>query len=254
MATSTRTKRENSTNSEELFEFVDYTSASNFERLANAVEEILTLWGLKDSDHGITSDSVPEAVQSMEETFRKESISIEDTTYNLMYHCHLKLIKEHHDPINSPFAAEALMSSVTNHDTKETNFHALHRWTCLPRLLVLEPTSDSLRSRLFASSKAAVDVNQAKMLLSACRISFHNTGCKIPIFIRCGSARHDLFIGYSLSKDEDQNITESNFNTMVVPSLPSTWSDLNIVRRILRKKMDIDEYGSGKLSTWNPVH
>ncbi|KAG2179475.1 hypothetical protein INT44_006321, partial [Umbelopsis vinacea] len=242
MATSTKSRRENSTNSEELFEFVDYTSASNFERLANAVEEILSLWGLKDSDHGITSDSVPETAPSIDQAFRKESMSIEDTTYNLMYHCDPKLIEKHHDPINAPFVAEALTSAVTDQGDKETNFHALHRWTGIARLLVLEVTSDSLRSRLFASGKATVDINQAKLLLSACRIAIHNTACKIPIFIRCGSARHGLFIGYSLSKDQNQDITETNFNTMVVPSLPSTWSDLDIVRRVLRKKLEIDEY------------
>jgi hypothetical protein len=164
-----------------------------------------------------------------------------------MYHCDPKLIDEHHDPINAPFAAEALTSAVTDHGDKDTNFEALHRWTGMARLLVLDVTSDSLRSRLFSSGKATVDISQAKLLLSACRIAVHNTACKLPIFIRCGLARHNLFIGYSLSKDQNQDITESNFNTMVVPSLPSTWSDLDIVRRVLRKKLEIDEYDGGKL-------
>lgn len=249
MATHTRSQRESSTQSEELFEFVDYTSASNFERLANAIEEILSLWGLKHSDYAFTStDNAPGengSGQSSEDNIRQESISIEGTNYNLIYHSQAKLTDDDYDPINAPFAKEALSSVMTNHDDKGLNFHALHRWTTIPRFLVLEPTNQSFRSRLFASGKAIVDINQAKLLISACSIAFHNTGCGIPVFIRCGSSRHDLFIGYRLNGDADDNLTETNYNTMIVPSLPSTWSDLNIVRRIFRKKLDVDEYDNG---------
>ncbi|CAM0139650.1 unnamed protein product [Umbelopsis sp. WA50703] len=177
MATHTRSQRESSTQSEELFEFVDYTSASNFERLANAIEEILSLWGLKHSDYGITgadTATAPEGPgQSSDDNVRQESISIEDTNYNLIYHSQAKFIEDDYDPINAPFAKEALSSAITNHDDK---------------------------------------------------------------------GRHDLFSGYRLNTDADNNMTETNYNTMIVPSLPSTWSDLNIVRRVLRKKLDVDEY------------
>ncbi|KAG2180049.1 hypothetical protein INT43_003836 [Umbelopsis isabellina] len=253
MATHTRSQRESSTQSEELFEFVDYTSASNFERLANAIEEILSLWGLKHSDYAFTSaENVPAENghgQSSEDNVRQESISIEGTNYNLIYHSQAKLIDDDYEPINAPFAKEALSSVITNHDDKGLNFHALHRWTTIPQFLVLEPTNQSFRSRLFASGKAIVDINQAKLLISACSIAFHNTGCRIPVFIRCGSSRHDLFIGYRLNGDANNNLTETNYNTMIVPSLPSTWSDLNIVRRIFRKKLDVDEYDNDIQST-----
>ncbi|KAG0176528.1 Rab3 GTPase-activating protein catalytic subunit [Apophysomyces sp. BC1034] len=228
-------QRQSSTHSEELFEFVDYTSVSNFERLVTAIEEILLSWEVKDGSFGIFSDdqvsSASAAITnpSSTEFSRHELLSVGDEAYKLTFHCH-------------PMVAHRLESDQTLalsdfflFDT--TTFHPLHRWTGFGRFFILAPVLDPLKTKLFSRNRV-VDPNQAKYLLSACAIAFHNTGCTVPAFVQMNHSRHGLYSGYMLHCGPDDPLSniEIRFNT-IVTAASSEYTNLNGLQRLFLKKL-----------------
>ena len=88
---STIKRRQSSTYSEDLsrYEFVDYTAASDFEKLITHIEEIISTWGLKEGSNGIFSDHTQTPGD-----IRKEKINLTDDTYELVYHYHPSSVQQ----------------------------------------------------------------------------------------------------------------------------------------------------------------
>ncbi|KAI8335054.1 Rab3 GTPase-activating protein catalytic subunit-domain-containing protein [Chlamydoabsidia padenii] len=223
----TSNRRQSAGHGEELFEFVDYTSVSNFERLVTSIEEVLLSWGVKDNSYGVFSDDmltmVPNKLPTSSTPFeysRQESVSVGTETYKLTYHCHPHAALDSTSStlpllLDNFYQYEAPLSSV------ETSrmFHPIHRWTGLGRFFTLAPVSDSIKSKLFASSKVNVDIHQAKLLLSAGAIAFSNVHCLVPVFISVGQARYSSYTGYMLQHDGKMDL-EVRFNSSVISSPP----------------------------------
>ncbi|KAI8877817.1 hypothetical protein K501DRAFT_337164 [Backusella circina FSU 941] len=163
---------------EDLFEFVDYTSVSNFERLVTFLEDVLISWEVKDGLYGVFSDdhlasahaalTTPSAA-----TFtRQETFTQDNDRYTFTYHCY-------------PTTATA-KSGEDNYYHFLDQHHALHRWTGKRRFLLLSGPDP-------------------KQLISACAIAFQNTGCTVPVFVPIGQPKHQMFIGYMLVSDQPGN-------------------------------------------------
>ncbi|KAG2227735.1 hypothetical protein INT45_004777 [Circinella minor] len=285
-------RRQSSTCSEELFEFVDYTTVSNFERLSTALEEILYSWGSKDGEYGIFSnESLNAANDAINNTnnnnlkssnksnshnssadyyFRSELLSIGEETYKLTYHCHpYATQRQQEDQQEYPLAFPdfyLLGSSTCNSQQQNSNtagsknnktHHALHRWTGFDRLFILTPILDSLKAKLFSPGKPTVDINQAKILVSACAIAFQNARCTVPIFVPVGSSRHNMYIGYLMQAGEGNGIrdVELRFNTTITYPISSQYTRLDGIRNLFLTKQEtfFEDCGALPLSEQN-VH
>lgn len=224
-------RRQSSVCGEELFEFVDYTSVSKFERLSTAIEEIIHSWGTEDSSFGIFSDDKIETDTSALRHGRKQAAEystheimvVGDDAFKLTYHyCHpssssLRSVEPLAYPDFYLFGARP-----------ETQDRGLHRWTGLDRLFVLSPvipqtSSSSLKAKLRLSAPV-LDINQAKTLISACAIAFHNTNCSVPVFVPVGHHHNKTYIGYRLEPNSSNSGSRSlcdmefRYNTYYCPS------------------------------------
>ncbi|RUP47306.1 Rab3 GTPase-activating protein catalytic subunit-domain-containing protein [Jimgerdemannia flammicorona] len=284
-------RRTTSAHSDELFEFVDYTSASHFERFTTSVEEVLSIWGVKDGQHGIYVQDQFENVagKNLSQSqltgdlgySQTEIISIDDSdsAYALTYHYHPggRAIPESKDAsaegdsrYRRHFACDDFLSSTLPEPTTVTatvpnpTFHALHRWTGLSRLFVLAPANPPDIFKPSTSSNT-IDIHTAKLLISACAMAFHNTGCTVPVFVQTGQHWSSLFTGYMLANSRGVDATaesdeglgwtgcdiEVRFNTAVVPFVPAQFSHLQGLTEMFREKLGSRESDYGSAS-WCP--
>ncbi|ORZ18515.1 Rab3 GTPase-activating protein catalytic subunit-domain-containing protein [Absidia repens] len=243
--------RQSSSYSEELFEFVDYTSVSNFERLVTAIEEVLLSWGVKDNSYGVFSDDMLSMVNDSVTTTapfeftRKESLSVGTETYKLAYHCHPYATTLQTAPSTQPLVLENYYQCEPPLSSAETTktFHPLHRWTGLGRFFILAPVSDSIKSKLFASSRVSVDIHQAKLLLSASAIAFNNVRCPVPVFISVGQARYDSYTGYMLNHNGEMDL-EVRFNSTVISS-PPMHCHMNGFQELFLQNLNTNRFDNG---------
>ncbi|KAI9314734.1 Rab3 GTPase-activating protein catalytic subunit-domain-containing protein [Dichotomocladium elegans] len=272
-------RRQSTTGSEEFFEFVDFTSVSNFERLSTALEEILNSWGTRDGDYGIFGDNIPETPETpdgqqqqqckqIQEYARSEYVCIGDKTYKITYHCHPYAFQRQHQqqrhpaigqsnthisPLAYPDFSFLSQQTIISPAENSTETHSLHRWTGFDRLFVLTLAQGSLKSKIFSQGRNSVELPQAKKLLSACTIAIQNVKCPVPVFVPAGQSRHGMYIGYLLgpaendsggsssssSSNSDLHDVEFRFNTSL--TFPITPKDARIDGLFVRfsQKMDM---------------
>lgn len=232
----TAKRRQSSTYSDELsrYEFVDYTSVSNFEKFITTIEETLYSWGIKEGSYGIFSKEqlrnhgAAISHPSVQEFTRKETLIMEEETFELIYLCHPT--HDHYD--EQPFA------SVDFYQFGFGQHHALHRWTGQDKILILRPSNDSIKKKIFsAGGKSTADVPQAKQLLSACAIAFQNVGCYVPIFVPVGQSRHDIYMGYMLNASTGDE-TETRFNMSLTTPPNFQLSYLDGLKTLFLQKLD----------------
>lgn len=239
-------RRQSSTcsSSEELFEFVDYTSVSNFERLSTAIAEIFASWGIKDGNHGIFNDTRSSNNNNDDTTTssRSELLSIGDETYNLTYSYHPSISRQRYDTHHDSLA-------YADFCHMGQDIHPLHRSTGLDRLFVLTPAQDSLKTRLFSQARSTVELPQAKILLSACALAIQEVKCTVPVFVPVGQERQGMYIGYLLHTIDPHDSLynmEFRFNTSVTYPLSSQHIRLDGLYQLFAQKMDTFYEDCGK--------
>lgn len=257
----TSNHRQSAGHGEELFEFVDYTSVSSFERLVTSIEEVLLSWGVKDNSYGVFSDElltmVPDSMATSTTPFeytRQESVSVGAETYKLTYHCHPRAAFD--STANAITSTSPLLldnyyqfeAPLSSGETSKT-FHPIHRWTGLGRIFTLAPVSDSIKSKLFASSKVNVDIHQAKLLLSATAIAFNNVHCLVPVFISVGQVRYSSYTGYMLQHDGKMDL-EVRFNSSVVSS-PPPHCHMSGLQEVFIQNLNANRFDNG--NKYNPI-
>ncbi|KAG1472032.1 hypothetical protein G6F56_001779 [Rhizopus delemar] len=231
---STKRRQSSTYSAEEPFEFVDYTSVSNFERLVTQIENIISSWGLKDGAYGIFSNKL-----SVSEDYTKRNvISIGDEVFHLTYHYQPTATEND----NFPLAAEDF------YRFDYLQHHPLHRWTGKNRFLILNSVNDSIKKRLFLGGRSSIEIHQAKYLISACATAFQNTGCRVPAFTPMGQEYHNMYIGYmhTLTNEEHPlNYTEVRYN-MTVVTPPSALSCLDELKALFIQKLNAQREDYGK--------
>jgi hypothetical protein len=251
MTSSFTKRRQSSSYSDELsrYEFVDYTSVSNFEKFVTTIEETLYSWGIKDGSFGIFSteqlENLGAAIRhpTAKEFTRREALVMGEETFQLTYHCHPYDNAAKQQEEKFPLAAEHF------YHFGHVNYHPLHRWTGQDKLLILTPNNDSIKKKIFnPGGKSAVDVYQAKQLISACAIAFQNVGCGVPVFVPIGQSRHDMYMGYMLNSDTNDalNETEIRFNMSLTTPPTSQLSYLDGLKTLFLQKLCIhyEDYGN----------
>lgn len=249
----TTKRRQSSSYSDELsrYEFVDYTSVSNFEKFVTTIEETLYSWGIKNGSFGIFSTEQLEnhtaAIQrhpTAQELTRRETLVMGEEAFQLTYHCHPFFDKQQGEE-EFPLAAEHF------YQFGHANYHPLHRWTGQDKILILTPNNDSIKKKIFnaAGGKSVVDIYQAKQLISACSIAFQNVVCRVPVFVPVGQSRHDMYMGYMLNTDTDDklNETEVRFNMSLTTPPTSQLSYLDGLKTLFLQKLCFHYEDYGKL-------
>jgi len=273
---------------DEHFEFVDYTAASQWERFITTVEEVLTGWGVNDGQLGIFDDSkLPplgnepstKTVEGIDPFVKREIIILDENSYTLSYHYHpIKRWNEFainnsptfssstselpppppittlFPPNPDPFlpSSEFLPITLPNSslDSTSMNLNKIHRWTGLTHILVLTPTD--IFSTGTISKPASIDLNTTKILLSSFAIAFHNTKCKLPVYVPTGQVANSLYAGYMCLFDKDvKNVhdaseVEIRFNTTYVRDVPTRLSHLAGLTELFTEKMDLNQFSLGK--------
>ncbi|KAG1057294.1 hypothetical protein G6F43_000869 [Rhizopus delemar] len=241
---STKRRQSSTYSAEEPFEFVDYTSVSNFERLVTQIENTISAWGLRNGAFGIFSDEQISAEKAAlggicsEECTRQQVISIGDEVFHFSYHYQPTTAEND----TFPLAAENFYRFHSQ------QYHPLHRWSGQNRLLILSPVNDSIKKRLFLGGRSSIEIHQAKHLISACATAFQHAGCQVPAFTPIGQENHDMYIGYMQtvsSEGHSLNNTEVRFNmTIVTP--PSSLSCLDELKSLFIQKLCARREDCGK--------
>ncbi|KAK4513612.1 uncharacterized protein ATC70_005616 [Mucor velutinosus] len=240
-------RRQSSAYSDDLsrYEFVDYTSVSHFEKFVTHIEETLYSWGVKDGSYGLFSQEqlararAAIAHPSATEFTRRETLAMGDDVFQLTYHYHpTASINEIDDTQQQHF-----------YQFSTAQYHPLHRWTGLDRLMIVKPMQDSIKNKIFNSSKSSVDISQAKLLISACAIAFQNAGCQVPVFVPVGQSRHELYMGYGVTSQRPQsaiNETEARYSMTLTTPPVSHLSYLDGLKTLFLQRLSMHREDYGK--------
>ncbi|KAL7324028.1 hypothetical protein PS15p_210601 [Mucor circinelloides] len=248
MTSSSSKRRQSSTYSEDLsrYEFVDYTSVSHFEKFVTHIEETLYSWGVKDGSYGLFSQEqlanarAAIAHPSATEFTRRETLAMGDDVFQLTYHYH---------PTIANIASDEAGAAEHFYQFSAAQYHPLHRWTGLDRLMIVKPMQDSIKKKIFNSNKSSVDISQAKLLISACAIAFQNAGCNVPVFVPVGQSRHELYMGYGVTSQQPQspiNETEVRYNMTLTTPPVSHLSYLDGLKTLFLQRLSMHREDYGK--------
>ncbi|KAG2233941.1 hypothetical protein INT48_009754 [Thamnidium elegans] len=242
----TTKRRQSSSYSDELsrYEFVDYTSVSNFEKFVTTIEETLLSWGLKDGSFGIFSKEQLKrhgaAIQhpSAQEFTRTETLVMAQDAFQLTFH---------HHPSNPQQKEEFPLSGDEFYQFGQA-YHNLHRWSGLDTLLIIRPSMDSIKKKIFnTGGKSSMDVYLAKQVVSACAVAFQNVVCRVPVFVQVGQSRHEMYLGYMLNMDtkDQMSETEVRFHMSLTTPPSSQLSYLDGLKTLFLQKLSVrrEDYG-----------
>ncbi|CAO3655512.1 unnamed protein product [Mucor fragilis] len=245
-------RRQSSAYSDDIsrYEFVDYTSVSHFEKFVTHIEETLYSWGVKDGSYGLFSQEqlakakAAIAHPSATEYTRRETLTMGDDVFQLTYHYHPTPPTDETDA-----STAAAVEQQRFYQFSTAHYHPLHRWTGLDRLMIVKPMQDSIKKKIFNSSKSSVDISQAKLLISACAIAFQNAGCNVPVFVPAGQSRHELYMGYGVTSQQPQspiNETEARYNMTLTTPPASHLSYLDGLKTLFLQRLSMHREDYGK--------
>ncbi|KAG0229341.1 Rab3 GTPase-activating protein catalytic subunit [Actinomortierella wolfii] len=242
---------------DEQFEFIDFSAASGWEKFIKSIEDVLLGWDLggespasppsaspsslsraftaNPTDKNLEDDGEGNAQEQQNQqpcaggtvkdascSFQlKEVITLEDASYTLSYHYHPA--KER----MATLGASKIDLDFLPVTLEGVSYHALHRWTGLTQLLIVSPVtiSDIFASTVSPASSVVVDLSTAKLLLSSFAIAFQNTGCRIPVFVSTGQPWNNTFAGLSVQPQSASGGSSARVTThLLQPSVPPTVS------------------------------
>ncbi|KAJ3175098.1 Rab3 GTPase-activating protein catalytic subunit [Geranomyces variabilis] len=199
---------------DEVFEIVDYTSASPFERFISNIESLLTEWEL---DAGGDSSAVRLAASE------PAHLVLADAEYTLT--CHFL------NGLGGDGCAEETPPAFPvqkDYPSVGQAAHMLHRWTGLSRYLTLVPRQQSYG--------ASLDLSKSKLLLSAFLIAAGNTECTTAAFVPTGPGWKSMWSGVRI----DPDCGETRWRMVHAPYVPPQWSELEGLRRLIATKMEAE--------------
>ncbi|CAF1582326.1 unnamed protein product [Adineta ricciae] len=181
---------------EDIFEIVDYTTASDWERFIARIEEILSEWKLNGPE--MSNNEIDFADGKWNE--RDEALEFGEHSY-VLTHFSLQI----QDAVTiPPTESNPQMTSSTSFEkqtfippramadmmSRRNDFPSrspyLSHWYGLREFLILAPKRNN---------DAITHEDRANLLLSSAAIAVSNVGCNVPIFIRVQHEWRNMFIG-----------------------------------------------------------
>ncbi|XP_047740524.1 rab3 GTPase-activating protein catalytic subunit isoform X2 [Hyalella azteca] len=179
---------------EEVFEIVDFTTASEWEVFTAAVEEAIQGWGLAGGGRSIPPPPSSSVSASSQWREQKQIINYSDFPFELSYHCPLETGSSEESSNHGDFGEEesyedSLPPSLAYiHDCSNcfpNRAHCVARWYGLREFIIAAP----------ASSSCSVAPSKARLLLSALTLAANNTGCEVAMLVQVLKPAERVFMG-----------------------------------------------------------
>ncbi|KAI9020440.1 Rab3 GTPase-activating protein catalytic subunit-domain-containing protein [Hyaloraphidium curvatum] len=180
---------------EEVFEIVDYTAASPWERFITSIEQALTNWHVGDGSLGVLDPAKRgDEEGDADVRVRSEVVRLGDAAYTLSYHafCPVGAWVRWEEPEPRPdelAGCRAEFPPTTSAHGSGPQPHVLHRQTGLTHFLTLAA----------ADSEPTFDLSTNRLLASSLSVALHNTACSLPAFVPQGPSRRALYTGTMLA-------------------------------------------------------
>ncbi|UJR36425.1 hypothetical protein I4U23_029148 [Adineta vaga] len=218
---------------EDIFEIVDYTTASDWERFIARIEEILSEWKLNGPE--ISNNEIDfadgkwiehdEAVEFGEHSYVlthfslqiPDMISTPSTENNPQMTTSTSFEKQTFIP---PRAMADMMSRRNDFPSRSPY---LSHWYGLREFLILAPKRNN---------DAISDEDRANILLSSAAIAVSNVGCNVPIFIRIQHEWRNMFIGLC-----EGSGLRTHFNICHLKNAPHQYRHLAGLLEIFKSKL-----------------
>lgn len=185
-----------------VFEIIDYTLASPWEKFIAQIESVFRQWHL-DGESYVTKPKPTSATPTLNNALR-EAFNYEGQSYQLIYHFTPPEEKRDSDkmrrsaegrrrslreeekeeawPTWFPDELKAMMNSSSDFPSRA---HHLQRWFGLRDFLILAPLSDK-----------GCGESEASLLLSTLSIVINDTKCPLPVFVPIGERWRGQYMGY----------------------------------------------------------
>ncbi|CAM4952153.1 unnamed protein product [Rotaria socialis] len=218
---------------EDIFEIVDYTTASDWERFIARIEEILSDWKLNGPETSNTEVDFTDG----EWIERNEALEFGDRSYTIS---HFSLqVPESNSTVTTdnnpqmttsvsiekqafvPPRAMADMMSRRNDFPSRSPY--LSHWYGLREFLILSPKRNT---------DPIADESRANILLSSTAIAVSNVGCNVPIFIRVQHEWRNMFIGLC-----EGSGLRTHFNVCNLKNAPHQYRHLAGLLEIFKSKL-----------------
>ncbi|CAF0919567.1 unnamed protein product [Rotaria sp. Silwood1] len=220
---------------EDIFEIVDYTTASDWERFIARIEEILSEWKLNGPEISNTEVDFADG-EWIENT---EALEFGDRSYTIA-HFSLRVpgttssssVTTENNPqmtTSSTFEKQAFIPPRAMADmmSRRNDFPSrspyLSHWYGLREFLILSPKRNT---------DPVTDESRANLLLSSTAIAVSNVGCNVPIFIRVQHEWRNMFIGLC-----EGSGLRTHFNICYLKSAPHQYRHLAGLLEIFKSKL-----------------
>ncbi|CAF1416356.1 unnamed protein product [Adineta steineri] len=218
---------------EDIFEIVDYTTASDWERFIARIEEILSEWKLNGPEMSNTEVDFAdgewiehnEALEFGDHSYTithfslqiPESTSLSTTEINPQMTTSVSFEKQTFIP---PRAMADMMSRRNDFPSRSPY---LSHWYGLREFIILAPKRNN---------DAVTDEDRANLLLSSTAIAVSNVGCNVPIFIRVQHEWRNMFIGLC-----EGSGLRTHFNICHLKNAPHQYRHLAGLLEIFKSKL-----------------
>jgi len=233
---------------EDVFEIIDYTLASAWEKFIAQIETVFRQWHLDEESYGKT---LPEPLVPNNNTLR-EAITYEGQSHQLIYHFMPLKEKREREKMRRtmesgrrrtreedredvwrtwfPEEMKAIMNAANDFPFRA---HHLQRWFGLREFLILAPLSDKGCSE-----------SEAALLLSALSIVINETKCPLPVFVPIGERWRGQYIGYLASGG-----ICTRFDSVLKHSIPSYAYSLGGLLSLMYQQLGITTFVLGPRNT-----
>ncbi|CAF3682762.1 unnamed protein product [Rotaria sordida] len=219
---------------EDIFEIVDYTTASDWERFIARIEEILSEWKLNGPETSNTEIDFADG----DWIERNEALEFGDRSYTII-HFSLQIpettsssLPTENNPqmtTSSTFEKQtfipprAMADMMSRRNDFPSHSPFLSHWFGLREFLILSPKRNT---------DPIIDESRANLLLSSTAIAVSNVGCNVPIFIRVQHEWRNIFIGLC-----EGSGLRTHFNICYLKSAPHQYRHLAGLLEIFKSKL-----------------
>nr|CAB3265374.1 rab3 GTPase-activating protein catalytic subunit-like [Phallusia mammillata] len=175
---------------EEVFEIIDFTNASDWEKFIAQIDEAIIDWHL---NRYINLPPLQKNELTSGEWITKSTpLSFSNVPFTLTLHQLKQLENEHfEDSTNQdeefqlPLYGKDAMDRTNDFPARA---HCLSRWFGLRCFLLITPDTDPVMSK-----------SKLNLLRSSAAIALNNTGCNIPMFVQIQEFWRRLYVGHATS-------------------------------------------------------
>eukprot|EP01112_Ceratiomyxa_fruticulosa_P015409 TRINITY_DN4525_c0_g1_i1.p1 TRINITY_DN4525_c0_g1~~TRINITY_DN4525_c0_g1_i1.p1 ORF type:complete len:1040 (-),score=265.36 TRINITY_DN4525_c0_g1_i1:132-3251(-) len=215
---------------ESAFEIIDFTVASQWEKVIAKLEDVIKLWGLsKDnvptpskisspsssSHNNNNNNSLDSSLDGVSEIFSISGRSYKLTFYGEPISFSIPRTEKNKAEKYEHFSPEMNLMIDSNIDFP-SRAHHLQRWYGIHNFFMISTVADT-----------GTDLQEATQLLSTITIAMHNTECHIPVFIPLFDKKRGMYVGYMHSNQNNTGGISVKFSSETIGRVPNHLNHLD---------------------------